>query len=233
MRPYAVPVLLLAAALAAGGCVDNDASSLFISAHVRPTDEECTLDPGGAVVTRGAFNVESRFGYFVFPLLNNQLRARGSDAPLRTDPNGIHLTGAEIELRNAQGTAIAFPGLPNPFTVPTSSYVPATDSANEPGQTVGNILVIPPAYADELFNQLGGPDGDDSAATVVVASIKVFGETNGDVDVESDEWLWPIDVCRGRCLFECIPADEFGEEACCTPGQDVSCQVPSTAEVCM
>ncbi len=234
MRPFVVLTFLIAAALAAGGCVDNDGASLYISGHVAPSGDDCTLEAGNALVSRGVFNVESRFGYFAFPLYNNQLRSRGSDAPLRTDPNGIHLQGAEVELQDAAGGLIDFgPGLPNPFSVPTSGFVPSTPQANAASQVVGNILAIPPAYADVLFEQLGGEGGDDAAATVVIASIRVFGETNGDVDVESDDWLWPIDVCRGTCLFQCISAEDVAESICCTPGQDFTCDVPLSSSVCM
>ena len=211
---------VIACAPALAACVDHDASAFFISGHVAPAMGECSLEPGNPLVSRGVFNVESRFGYFVFPLYNNQLRNRGSDAPLRSDPNGVLVTSAEIELRDAANVAIDFGGIPNPFSVPTSDFVPSTDSANLPAQAVGNVLVIPPAYADAL----AGMFADES---VVIASIKVFGETTGGVDVESDEWLWPIDVCKGDCLFECLPPDATADEVeCCTPGQDATCAVP-------
>jgi hypothetical protein len=214
------------------GCVDHDASSFFVSGHVKP-DDECFLEPGNPLVSRGVFNVEAAFGYFVFPLYNNQLRNRGSDAPLRADPNGILITSAEVELRGAAGLPIAFGAPPNPFTVPTSNYVPSTENANTPAQAVGNILVIPPAYADVLFQQLGGDEASPDAASVVIASIRVFGETTGGVDVESDEWLWPIDICLGSCLFLCVPADAAPTEPCCTVGQDFGCPVLDTSAVCM
>lgn len=201
-------------------CVDNDASAFFVSAHVKPEvgEDACSLEVGNALVSRGVFNVESRDGYFVFPLYNNQLRDRGSDAPLRSDPNGVLITSAEVELRKADGSVIAFAGLPNPFSVATSDFVPSTESFSEPAQAVGNILAIPPAYADSLAGMFTDQD-------VVVAAISVFGETTGGVDVESDEWLWPIDLCKGTCLFTCVPPDTEEPTACCTPGQDFNCQV--------
>lgn len=204
-----------------GACVDNDGSAFYVSGHVMPTSGEgvCTLDPSGEnLVVRGVFNVESTFGYFVFPLYNNQLRNRGSDAPLRTDPNGVQITSAEVELRKADGSVIAFGGLPNPFSVATSGFVPSTDNAATAAQSVGNILVIPPAYADSLAGMFTDQD-------VLVAAVTVFGETTGGVDVESEEWLWPIDLCKGGCLFECIPPDSDDPTECCTPGQDFTCQV--------
>lgn len=225
MRLYAVRTTLVATILAVTGCVDHDAASFFISGAVAPDGDDCLLEPGNALVSRGVFNVEQRAGYFVFPLYNNQLVSQGSEAPLRADTNGVLIQGAEIELRDAAGVALDFGGLPNPFTVPTSDFVPSTPSVNAAGQAVGSILAIPPAYADVLFTQLGGAGGDPAASNIVVAAISVFGETTGEVDVEADEWLWPIDICRGGCLFLCLPPEEMADAVCCTPGQDFACEV--------
>jgi len=219
--------LLCCVPILAGGCVDGDGPAFYISGHVSAS-EDCTYEPGNPFWLRGAFNVNVGSGYYaVTPLLNNQLRARGSDAPLRADPNGVLIEGAEVELTDAAGAPIPF-GLPNPFTVPTSDFVPSATSAESPGQAVGLVMVIPPAYALSLYDSLGGAGGDPLARTVVVANLRVFGETNGGVDVESDWWSWPIDVCRDACLTACVAVDTTDTATCCTPGQDCVTEVICT-----
>ena len=225
MRTLAIYILAPLSIVASASCVDNDASSLYIECNIIPEGDEssCSLDPGGTCLTRGLYNPSTGAGYRIFPLFTNQLRSRGSDAPLRADPNGVHIQGAEIEIMGADGSTLTFPGLPNPFSVPTSTFVPSATGPDTGGQNVGDIQLIPPNYASALVT---------NGASTVVVSVRVFGETNGDVDVESDDYLWPIDICSGTCLLDCPDPEMTTESVCCAFGQDFSCTVEPTDESC-
>ena len=39
-------------------------------------------------------------------------------------------------------------------------------------------------------------------AAVIVLSVRLFGKTGGNIDVETGDWTWPVDVCQG-CLLAC------------------------------
>lgn len=226
MRTFAFHMLVLSLAAASASCVDNDASSFYIDCNIIPESEDrgCSLDPGGRCLTRGLYNPSTGAGYQLFPRYNNQLRARGSDAPLRADPNGVHVQGAEIELMAADGSTMTFGGLPNPFSVPTSTFVPSAQGPDAAGQSVGSIMLIPPNYGSALTG---------AGVSTIVAAVRVFGETNGDVDVESDDFLWPIDLCSGGCLLLCPSPDMMAEEEpCCAFGQDFACAVQETDPLC-
>ena len=195
----------------AGGC-NQDNVSFYIVGNIIPEEMEatCSLNPSGQLLTRGRYNTQVNLGepYVVFPLYSNQLRARRG--PVAANPNAVHITEAEVTLRDEAGQALDFGGLPNPFTVRTgSTFVPASADGTTPGQSVGEVPAIPNVYQSAL-----GTSG------TVIAAIKVFGETTGDTDIETEEWLWPIDLCGGDCLFAC-PASMAGGGGGCTPGQDV------------
>jgi len=207
------------------GCVEDDGPSFYIGGNLtaEEMEGECHYETDNDLLLRGAMNVELGSSYHVFPLYSNQLVNRSSTAPLMADPNGVMVTEAEVEIRNAGNEPIAMGGLPNPFTIPVSTFVPSGADSGELGQAPGTIRAIPAAYVDFIYdNLLGGDGGDPGAQAVVIVAIKVFGETTGDVDVESDEWLWPIDVCRGSCLTACAPTDAASGDTPinCTPFQD-------------
>ena len=52
-------------------------------------------------------------------------------------------------------------------------------------------------------------------STIVVA-VKLVGETQGHIDIETDEFTWPIQLCGGFCLFTC--GEAFAPY--CLAGQD-------------
>lgn len=224
MRTLVFHTLVLALAAASASCVDNDAASFFIECNVTP-DDSCIYSPGNECLSRGLYNPSLGGGYSIYPRYTNQLRSRGSNAPLRADPNGIHIRGAEVEIQAADGSTLGV-GLPNPFSIPTSTFVPSAGGADpsNAGQAVGDLQVIPPNYGAALAG---------SGASTVLVKVRVFGETNGDVDVETDDYLWPIDLCEGTCLLGCPSADMMGaDEECCGFGQDRRCTVTTSDELC-
>jgi hypothetical protein len=228
MRRHFVSSLLVTATLVLGGCVADDGPSIFIAGNLLP-DDDCLIETGNTRLLRGVLNVQRRGAYSVHLVVASQLIDRASDSPLRADPNIVLITGGEIELRDAAGSTLPFPGLPNPFTIATSIVVPSTEDKSTPAEAVGDLQVIPPVYVQALAAQLGD---DPAAVEVVVVSVKMFGETTGGVEVEADEWLWPVDICQGYCTYRC-PDDPMDEGTpCCTEGQDCETTLPATEPVC-
>lgn len=219
MRFQVFPVVMLCSVLLCGSCVDDDGASMFVSAQIA-ADNDCVFDVSNTRVLQGQFNAESRDEYTLFPLINNQLRNRASDAPIRTDPNGIRLMEAEVEIQRSNGDRLDFANLANPFTVPMGDFVASSVDSITPGQIVGRAQGIPPDYADQLLGNLGD---DPEATALVVLKVRVMGKTNGDISVDSQEWLWPVVVCRGQCLFTMVGGEDT--EVCCTPGQDIVCRL--------
>jgi len=221
-------ILVLCAALL-GGCANTNDVSFFIAGHlaIEGTGADCTVKVDNDLILRGTLDVAAPCGgrfaprtqYFLFPLYVNQTIDRESSGPLRADPNGVFVEGAEVELRNQGGQPLAFAG-PNPFTVMASSFVPSAEGTDE-ARAVGTLEIVPAAYGVELDSVLGGGDA------TIVASVTAFGHTNGDVSVETGEFLWPIDICHG-CLFQETPATAdlmASTVLSCQPGQDALSQL--------
>ena len=188
------------------GCVEDDTAALFVTGHVKPTDDDCVLESDNPNILRGLLDVANGGSYELFPRYQSQLRTRASEAPPAADPNGIFVEGAEVELSAPDGSLVGFGGLPNPFTVTVSDYV-------APGsQTVGSIQIVPPAYVDSLAAAVG-----DTGQ--VVATVRPFGQTAGEVQIEGRAFIWPIDLCVG-CLVGCVAPDE-DPILWCTFGQDL------------
>lgn len=188
-------------------CTDVN-PAFFIAGNIIPQEEDnlCALPTGGTLLTRGRYNVDFPGGYSVFPLYQNTGRTRNSDRS--ADPSGVHIRGAEVELQDAGGNPLSFGGLPNPFTVRTTTYVPSSSDGVSPGSQVGEIPVIPESYRPSL-----------TPGATIIAAVKAFGETTGGIEVETDQWIWTIELCNGTCLFVC-PGPDADELGGCTPGQD-------------
>lgn len=193
------------------GCVD-DGVSVFVANAIAPeqSDEGCTWDPGSDVsMPGGTLDVSFGGSYFVYPRIINQLQRRGRSGVAET--NGVQLTAAEVTIRALDGTAIALPGLPNPFRVPMSGYIPPSASPDSPGVGFGRIEVLPPDYTLSL-----GIEGEANVG--LLASIRIIGKTLGDIDIESAEWDFPITLCSG-CLRVCT-MDPTLVAGVCNRGQD-------------
>ena len=214
-----VPMFALLAALA--GCAADNAS-VYIEGNIVPEKQDlgCTVSADGALLTAGFYNVDGEWPYVIHPLYNNQLLSRASD--VRADPNGVLIMGAEIELQDIAGAPLALDAsLPNPFTIPASTFIHSGD-VGQPGQNVGEIQAIPEPYRAWL-------SANTQRGTIII-SVKVFGRTNGNIDIQSGAWVWPVVLCGGDCLYQCLGPDDTTEVYSCNPGQDftsvVTCAAP-------
>lgn len=204
---------LWCAVLVLAGCAPGN-TGLVLAGPLEP-DDECVYDSSSAFLTGGVLDVApGRVSYTVTALAFNQLinlGSSGATAPPMADPNVITVQEAQVELRDVQGNPLALAGLPNPFTVPATGFIPSSDGT-DPGTGLTTIEVIPPLYGEALRG---------AAGSRIIAVVRALGVTAGDADVLSPELLWPIELCAG-CLFACQRAGEDGPVCLpsCRPGQD-------------
>ncbi len=214
----------LLGAIAGSGCTD-DGTSLHIECNLAPEVEEggCVWSESSACVFDGRLNVRSATNYLAAFKVTSGLQPRQSASPPRPEPNGIQLREAEVELRLPNGSKVPLGRLPNPYTLVGTGYV-------EPeGTGFMQVELIPPAYVDELRAQ----EASDKPNGQIVAAIKIRGRTDGQVDVETSNFLWPIRLLYrspvagdGQCLLYedgiCLSlagVDGFAE-ACLCPSED-------------
>lgn len=196
-------------------CVE-DSPSASVQGVAVPT-ADCQYDPAraeeGNVLLRGALDFSEACGspsYVAGLLVQSRLIERGNlvgeGTPVRADPNALRITGAEVELQDQAGRPLPFEafdsGLVNPFSTATTVVVPSAEE-DDFGQGVALVEIIPQAYVDAMREAVGpGPGG------VIVASVKLFGETLGGVAVDVATFDYPISLCAG-CMERCENSDVF------------------------
>jgi hypothetical protein len=168
------------------GCADNE-SSLFVRAVIAVEPPECVAeaDPSTMVLGGGSMDVALTSTYQAALLVGNQLVRRGSRDQLRTETSRIALRGAEIALETSGGSAVA-----DAFTINGTGFVDP-GSGDTPGYGVMIVTLIP-------------PQASPTPGTVVVARVKVFGDTLGGTEITSNELAFPISICEG-CLVSFPP----------------------------
>lgn len=209
-------------------CADNN-QSIFIRQMQALVAPQCTAnaDPTALVTSAGLLDLALTNTYIAFPLIGNQLNARGDTRLSRAEPNRVVLQGAEIRLLNPDGSE-RVPA----FTVIATGTVDPTASS-DPAYNVTRIEVIPPSVGLALRNQVLAAG---IGTTSVNADIKVFGKTLGGRDVETGPFVMPIDLCYGCSVSfpastvdstlpqpNCAKTDTTGgtqQVTVCIPGQD-------------
>jgi hypothetical protein len=189
LKAAALSAIVGGGALSVSACADNE-SMLFIVGVLAVEETDCIGTPQAAATLRtgGVLDISLRSSYGVTLLVGSQLTTRGNRDQLRTETARLAMRGAEIHLETAEGAALA------EFTTISSGFVhPA--SGTDPGYG---------AIAAELI-----PAGAPVAPGVVVARISVFGDTLGGEEVQSNEFVYPIQICNG-CLVD-YPAEASEE----------------------
>jgi len=181
---FSVGLLTLGSLALIPSCADNN-SSLFVVGVISIDASTCVAKPDNTAVmlAEGIMDVAFTSSYTAFVLVGNQLTQRASSQQLRTETSRISLRGAEVTLTTLDGHTLG-----NYSTVGTG-FVDAS-AGDVPAYAAMAVNVIPPAL---------GANASVRGAKVVLAKIRVFGETLGNAPVTSSELDFPIRVCEG-CL---------------------------------
>ncbi len=224
--------------LIASACVD-DGVSVYVRGVIPPeiNEDSCTWDPSSDVFlpAPGVLDVETdlvlgaNVDYRLVLSAANQLQRRGGSG--RAETNGVQITRAEVTLRGLDGAALNLGGLPNPFSVPVSAYIPPSADPTTPGLAAVAVTAVPAAYATAMANGFPRDADGNLVATQVLIGVKLLGSTLGDIDIEMAEWQWPTTIC-GQCLFRCA-LDGDTPAFACDPGQDTVTILPSTHLACL
>jgi hypothetical protein len=246
-------VALSAAALAvavAPGCAHNDQSFFIdhvISPPIRAEGANCTFDGArtSPALFSGSVDVGIAKSYQAVVTVVNQLLPKAKADELRLETARIQISGATVRVTQADGTLL-------------DEYTNLTTGTVDPqlGSAAVEVVAISPLVMDAFRGKVaaGARDSlkklklcDRSASQIVTANIKVFGRTLGGQDIESNEFTYPISVCRG-CLvdFTCaagvrarcdglpVSTDERCKSVPCYIGQDRStaCQLCGSDDAC-
>lgn len=197
-------------AQAAVGCTD-DGVTMHVVCTIPPAVEEgrCTFDSSSETcVLSGVMNLLATQSYTQYVAVESGLKPRVREVPPQSETNGAQVTGARVEIRTAAGERIrdlsyldadgvTSISVPNPFNVVATGYI-------EPGgRTAVGVLMITPQHALALAGR---------GLEQVVAAVQLLGKTDGEVEVESGEFSWPIrliSVSPRRADNQCVVTEEL------------------------
>jgi hypothetical protein len=195
-------------------CVHND-QSWFIK-HVQFPPDDCVFkpDPSLPFINTGAVDVALATNYDAVFLTGNQLIARGEKVTVRAESARITAKGAVVSVRFADGRPFAGGGTTREYTTLTSATVDPDTASTATYGVVGAILIDPKTMT-ELQQSLP----NRGQTSTIVATVKLFGETLGHTDVETNEFEFPIIATNGGLVSFPPEADDLT-----VPGRD--CLLP-------
>ena len=213
-------------AAASHGCVVDGVSAHVICALAPPApmDGMCMYTSEDDVcLLGGVMNLLATDHYDLVLRVQSGLKPRVRQVPPQGETNRIKFNRAKVELRSASGARFRFEDAvagdqrspsPNPY------YVTASGDVSPDGTGLGSATLITPQYAQQL-NKLFAAPGTTSAQIVVAVTLE--GITDGDTEVGTAEYEWPVRVIRASVnpadpASGCVQQDDFCRS---TFGQDV------------
>jgi hypothetical protein len=193
---------LLAFGLLGGACAEDIPEILVVSNQ--PLDDQCQPSTAGnRVLGRGRLDLFiTQSGYEMAPLVQNvmvpsdSIQFQGLAAGL----GGLVGTDWEANRVTLQRVVARYEG-PSALGVPLPSELPIDLGLTlDPNATAAvSINVISPNIATVLRSSpLLRPPG--SSVTILV-TLKFFGRTSSGLQVDSNEFTYPVEVCNG-CLLQ-------------------------------
>jgi hypothetical protein len=159
--------------------------------------------------------------YSGFMIWGNQLVARGSTDLVRVENNRVALNSADVSVQLTDGSEISA------FSVPTSGFADPT-TGGLPGYGFVGVPLVDFKTAVKAYN---------AGKRTVVSKVRVFGQTLGGSDVQSNEFTYVVSLCNGctisfsaanqdntqpgpNCLLAAQATQTMANTVPCTVGQD-------------
>lgn len=204
MKPAWGNVLTGASLLAVTGvagitaCVHDD-STIFVSQVLAPplvtAGMACTFtaDPTQPSISSGVLDAALTQTYSPMFLVGNQLVPRGNPNQPDTETSFVRIDGVVVRILDSGGNQL------NTFTRLAAGTIPPS-SGTTPGYAAMQVTILDEGTVGSLsLTNFGGTKR-------VTSYVRFFGKTLGGDSVESDEFGFPVDVCKG-CLIA-FPATE-------------------------
>jgi len=227
-RNIAIATLLIAGTFA--GCAPEGTPQALIIQQNSSVGGETSCKPpsgsSGPARSTGTLDLLFASRYMFFPGINNALTGAAETSELGTgqgalDPHGITLTGARVwfEIEGLLGQWDGSPTvLPDELFAPTSGHIAPSGNASISVELLSST-VVKILDGDVAFDNIysGG---------YLIAHVVVEGRTLDGTKVRSNEFVFPINVCRGCLLYWPIKDPSkccdglTSETTVCFPGQD-------------
>ncbi len=195
--------VLTLGSVAFSACVHND-SSIFVQDVLAPqqvsNNHPCvfTATPTQTVISSGTLDVDFRSHYDPTYLVGNQLVGEANSQQLVTETSTVTLQGGIVRITDAHGNQLTwFTRLAAATIYPATGGVPSYAPVSITTIDTATIAGLKTSQAQILNNR---------GLIRLVTYVRFFGNTLGGRYVESDEFEFPVDVCKG-CLITFSPAD--------------------------
>ncbi|MBO6938831.1 MAG: hypothetical protein JJ863_27935 [Deltaproteobacteria bacterium] len=193
MRLHTLAILLCALM----GCADDNVS-VFITGMAIPEVSDGVCDyTGGTMLSNGVYDPSRGNSYILFASVDNALIPRANE--LRPETNGVFITDAVVNVIDVNSGASL-----SEYSVPATGYIP-------PGSTSFVSMEAIPSSIDV------------SASTQLILEVSLRGQTQGEIEIETGSFSWPVSVCSG-CLFPAcmMTSDGTVDESLglCSPGSN-------------
>ncbi len=194
---HALSLLVAGMAVSASlpACAKND-QSIFIQQVLAPStnrqNNSCiyTTDPTQPFLTSGFLDLGVSDDYQANVLIGNQLRPQADPENLRTESARFHILGAVVRVLETNGALI------KEFTTFTAGFSNPS-SSTAPNYCVGGLTLIDADTGRLIMAKKPAEVDQYDFRNQVLVSFKAFGKTLGGTEIESDEFVYPIDTCFG------------------------------------
>lgn len=193
MRSVAAIASIIACVWLVLASCEDATPNLFVE-YVIPATKECTHEVDSALyLPKGYYDAFCGKNYNITVRVVSLMLPRADSTRPRSEPNEVQFTSAEVRLATRQGSEVA-----PQFSAPVFSTVAPGDTA-KPGRTLVQVEIIPQALVGRIRSH--------SDNEILTATIKLFGETVGGREVESDEFTFPFEVCDGCMTLDTANTD--------------------------
>ncbi len=207
-RTFTVLAVGLVTSQLGPACTDDN-QSVFVNGLLAPplTRQQgaCvyTPDPTQLTISSGTLDVAVKQNYNANLLVGSMLIRRSQRDDLRAEPNRVYLQGAIVRVTDAGGREL------NSFTALSNATIDPSDGTTPAYSTLLGLRIVDETSVGKVASSI--PDG---GSITLIAYVKVFGNTAGEVSIESAEYQVPVRLCR-KCLvtYQFAPKAENGDDA--------------------
>jgi hypothetical protein len=151
-----------------------------------------TSDPSQQFITSGVLDIDFLDTYEAEFLVGNQLVPEANPSTPATETSFVEIQGAVVRITDALGNPL------NAYTTLTGTSIPPAVGTTPSYAPIGVTIL------DEATVAGAAVTGGEIVRLITYASF--FGKTLGGLSVTSNEFEFPVDVCRG-CLIGFSPQD--------------------------
>jgi hypothetical protein len=212
--------IAIGAVVVATACVHDDQTLFIRSVQAAPqtvVNNQCiyTPDPTQPVLSNGIVDDAFTDSYFGWMLLGDQMIPQGNPNAPTTETSRIEVEGVIVRITDILGNQL------DNYTRAGAATVDPSSGTTPGWAVLGAEIVSPKAIAAAV--------GNGGEPVRVITYIKAFGHTLGGTYIESNEFQFPVDICKGCLVIFPAGSSDPTLQALC--GGQPNCKAPATGVV--